>query len=961
MNNLHFNTEYSFFESPTKVKDYVENARKLGLNQLVITDHNNVHGYGEFRKYCHINNIKPIFGIDLDVEEGRVILLAKNNGGFLEIKELSFKKSKEEKISINDINDKNLFIINHPIFGIKKPEQLLSKFNDFYFYEQNNSKTNIFIKDARIINNESYPSLEIISKLKESKLDNKNNYVFGLLNENVDQKLIDTIDNILNNCNVIFDEKQNMLPTFCDNPLDYLKDEIKIKINIRKDLLNFNQEIVKERLKYELSVIEKMNVENYFLIISDLINWAKENNISVGPGRGSVSGSLIAYVLGITQINPLQYNLYFERFLNEERISMPDIDIDIQDDRRDDVINYLKNKYGYNNVSQICTFQRIGAKQALKDCGKFLDISFARMNEITKLISGSDTLKESYEKNLKFKSLIDSEEIFTKLYEYSLLIESLPRQVGIHAAGVVISKEPIINSIPISSIDGNIVTQLPMEFIEDWDLLKIDLLGLRTLTIIKKMESEVIKIFDKNFKFDEIPLSDEKANKLLSSAKVLGIFQLESPGMMSTIQKVQINKFDDLVDTISLFRPGPLSNIPKYIENKNNKGSIEKISSEYDKIVSSTNGIIIYQEQIMEIIQKVAGLSFAKADILRRAISKKKKEDIIEMNQIFIEGAKNNNIVPTVAQKIYDQIVKFAEYGFNKSHAVAYATLSYRMAYLKARYPLCFYAGIISLTSSIDVINKSVIEARELKFNIESPMINKISRDINHDKQKTLYLPLTFVKGLGLAANNKILDEFEKNGSFKDFFNFIARCKRASIGDSIIDILIESNTLREFGNMNTLINNKVKALSYASAISYEDKNTKEIILDLEAKQPKLEIFEEDLELESKNEIKYLGMIYNAFATSKYESNDKLNNLKVGIEYKIALYINNKKQLMTKFKKEAYCVEVSDSSTTETIWFNEKYKNVFDQINKGEIGYATILKLDRAGKKYINITKWEKIK
>ena len=432
------------------------------------------------------------------------------------------------------------------------------------------------------------------------------------------------------------------------------------------------------------------------------------------------------------------------------------------------------------------------------------------------------------------------------------------------------------------------------------------------------MESEVIKIFDKNFKFDEIPLSDEKANKLLSSAKVLGIFQLESPGMMSTIQKVQINKFDDLVDTISLFRPGPLSNIPKYIENKNNKGSIEKISSEYDKIVSSTNGIIIYQEQIMEIIQKVAGLSFAKADILRRAISKKKKEDIIEMNQIFIEGAKNNNIVPTVAQKIYDQIVKFAEYGFNKSHAVAYATLSYRMAYLKARYPLCFYAGIISLTSSIDVINKSVIEARELKFNIESPMINKISRDINHDKQKTLYLPLTFVKGLGLAANNKILDEFEKNGSFKDFFNFIARCKRASIGDSIIDILIESNTLREFGNMNTLINNKVKALSYASAISYEDKNTKEIVLDLEAKQPKLEIFEEDLELESKNEIKYLGMIYNAFATSKYESNDKLNNLKVGIEYKIALYINNKKQLMTKFKKEAYCVEVSDSSTTETI-------------------------------------------
>lgn len=960
INTLHFFSEYSFFESPTKIKDYVEFAKKNNLKQIVLTDHNNIHGFGEFRKYCFLNEIKPIFGIDLDLEEGRVILLAKNNNGFQEIKNLAFKKSTNKKILLSHISDENLYIINHPKFGIKNINDAKLKYKDFYFYIKEDPKSNVFLKDTRIIDEKFKASLKIINELKENEIDD-DNYLFGEIIENIDNKLISKIDEILNNCNVSFTKTKNMLPIFCENPMKKIKQMIKEKLSLKKDIFKFNEEVVRERIKYELSVIEKLNVENYFLIISDLIDWAKKNDISIGPGRGSVSGSLVAYILGITQINPLEFNLYFERFLNEERISMPDIDIDIQDDQREEVINYLKNKYGKENVSQICTFQRIGAKQALKDCGKFLNINFARMNEITKLISGSDTLEWSYNNNLKFKSLIDSEEILSKLYEDSLLIESLPRQVGVHAAGIVLSKEPIINSIPTFDLDGNIVTQLPMEFLEEWDLLKIDLLGLRTLTIIRKIEEEIIKNFDKNFNFYLIPLQDEKTNKLLTSSKVLGIFQLESPGMTSTIKKVGINKFEDLVDTISLFRPGPLSNIPKYIENKNNPSLIEKISPQYDKIVRSTNGIIIYQEQIMEIIQKVSGLNFAKADILRRAISKKKKEDIIEMKRTFVEGANKNNISIDVAEKIYDQIVKFAEYGFNKSHAVAYATLSYRMAYLKARFPLCFYSGIISLTSSIDVINKIVLEARELKFNIESPMINKISTKINHDKRNTLYLPLTFIKGLGLAANTKILNEFEKNGPFIDFFNFVARCKKASIGDSIIDILIESNTLREFGNITTLINNKTKALSYASAISYEDKDTQEIILDLNAKVPQLEVYEQDLDFEAKCEIKYLGMIYNAFPTSKYESNDKLSNLKVGIEYKIPLYINDKKQVMTKFNKEVKCIEVSDSSKKETIWFNEKSLDIYKTIEKGEIGYATILKLERNAKNYFNILKWEKIK
>lgn len=960
INNLHFYSEYSFFESPTKIKEYVEWGKKNNLKALVLTDHNNIHGYAEFRKYCQNENIKPIFGINLDVEDVQLILLAKNNEGFSEIKELSYKKSQEKNISFNEISDQNLFIILNPNFKIQNINKLQELWTDFYFYNKDHKDSNIYVKDCRILNSSTYQSLFIINKLKEVTLDENQDYCIEKQDIEIKKIYVDNIQKIIDKCNVAFQEKQNMLPNFCDEPFTFLQNLIQQNLKTKKDLQSFDQLVIKNRIDYELSVIKKMNVENYFLIISDLINWAKKNKISIGPGRGSVSGSLIAYLIGITEINPLQYNLYFERFLNEERVSLPDIDIDIQDDRREEVISYLKNKYGFDHVSLICTFQRIGPKQALKDCGKFLDISFSKMNEITKLISGNDSLMESYKNNDRFRALIDSEEIFTNLFEYSLLIQSLPRQTGIHAAGVVLSKNKIIDSIPIMEIDGNLVTQFSMEFIEDWDLLKIDLLGLRTLTIIQRIENEIQEIFNKDFRVEDIPFNDEKTNKLLSSAKVLGIFQLESPGMQKTLTNVKIDQINDLIDTISLYRPGPLQNISTYIKNKNDPKNIEKICPEYDEIVAQTHGIIIYQEQIMEIIQKVAGLSFSKADILRRAISKKKKEDIIAMEKYFIEGAIKNNISEEIAQKIYNQILKFAEYGFNKSHAVAYATLSYRMAYLKTRYPLCFFIGIITLTVSIDAINKYVMEAKEFKFNILSPMINKISNKICHDKKNSLYLPLTFIKGFGEAAHEKIYKEFKENGKFKDFFDFIARAKKSNIGSSIIDILIESNTLREFGNMNTLINNKVKALSYANVVLYENKDTNEITLNQDIKKPTLEVYEKDLITESKNEIKYLGMVYNSFLTSQYETNDLLVNLKTGVEYKIVLLINKKKQTMSKFKKLLYWIEVSDSSKKEIIWFNEKNKELFDSINENELGYATVIKKSWGDKENINIYKWERI-
>lgn len=339
------------------------------------------------------------------------------------------------------------------------------------------------------------------------------------------------------------------------------------------------------------------------------------------------------------------------------------------------------------------------------------------------------------------------------------------------------------------------------------------------------MEQNIQQIYDPNFRVEQIPLNDPKTNRLLSEAKVAGIFQLESPGMMATLEKVKVDCFTDLVDVISLFRPGPMSNFPKYLKNKANPQLIPHINEAYDQVIRQSHGIIIYQEQIMEIVQKVAGLSFAQADILRKAISKKNRIEIAEMQALFIKGALNQGTPLKVAEQIYHEIEKFAQYGFNKSHAVAYATVSYKMAYLKTKFPICFYSVLINLTAAVESINRYVKEARLLRFNIESPSVNKVSQEILHNKKDTIWLPISFIKGIGMAVMQKLIKELATNGPFQSFFDFICRAKMINLGNSAIDILIEANALREFGNMKTLMHNKTQAFNYAAVALTQDKTS----------------------------------------------------------------------------------------------------------------------------------------
>lgn len=958
--NLHFASEYSFSESPTNLNEYVNFAKANGITTLALTDHNFVFGFAEFRKLCQMHGIKPIYGIDLDVADFRVILLAKNKAGFDEICQLSYQKSQGQTIHLDMLNDQNLFIINHPTYGTKTPQMLQARFQDFYFYDPNDPKSNIFINDNRIVDLKKEEALFFVNQLGGNPLSEFQSFLFSQDYQLASHLVQQTIA-IANRCNVIFNEKANLLPSVSGNPNQTLADLVAAGLKARQLLLDLGDaRLIQQRIDYELAVISQMAVANYFLIIADLVTWAKTTGIAIGPGRGSVSGSLVAFLLGITEINPLEYNLYFERFLNAERITMPDIDIDIQDDRREEVLHYLKTKYGYHHVAQICTFQRIGAKQALKDAGRFLNVDFVEVNELSKLIPGHEGLKAAYQNNPRFQARIESNETFVKLLDLATKIESLPRQSGIHAAGVILSKDPIIQACPVMAVEQNLVTQFSMEHLEDWSLLKIDLLGLRTLTIIKRIEASVRQLFEPNFDTNRIPLDDAKTNKLLSEAKVAGIFQLESPGMMSTLSKVKINRFLDLVDVISLFRPGPMSNLPKYLKNKAHPELIAQINAAYNQVIQQTNGIIIYQEQIMEIVQRVAGLSFAQADILRKAISKKNWDEINQLQQLFIKGAIANGINQATAQQIYEAIEKFAQYGFNKAHAVAYATLSYKMAYLKTRFPICFYSVIIELTAATETVNRYVNEARSLRFHIESPAVNKLAPTIVHNNRDTIWLPITFIKGIGAAAGQKLVQELQAHGPFRSFFDFICRAKAVHLTDSVVDILIEANALRQFGNIPTLKHNKARAYNYALVALEPGDSDSNWRIDPTVKVPQIEFRPDDLVQTAQYETKYLGMIYNAFITAQYEGPDKLANLKPGIEFIIAIHINKKRQMVNKFNRMSYILDISDSSGQDVVFFNETNKQLFDQIQPHTIGYAKLLRVVRQGKYHLYLNGWKEI-
>ena len=561
---------------------------------------------------------------------------------------------------------------------------------------------------------------------------------------------------------------------------------------------------IHERLEHELKIIKDMGFVSYFLIVWDFIHYAKEKGIPVGPGRGSAAGSIVSYLLGITDINPLKYGLLFERFLNPQRLGLPDIDIDFCYERRQEVIDYVTNKYGQENVAQIITFGTMQARAVVRDVGRVMGLSYADVDRIAKMIPPDPTitLKDALTSERELNNLYKSDPEITRLIDTALQLEGLNRHASIHAAGVVIADRPLNNYMPLFKTgDEQVTTGFSMGILEKIGLLKVDFLGLRTLTvidqtlkIIKETTKEVIDI-------DNIPLDDAPTYKLLSSAQTIGVFQVESSGMRDLLKKLEPSRFEDLIALLALYRPGPIGSgmLDDFIQRKHNRVPIRYDHPKLEAILKETYGIMVYQEQIMQAASSLAGFSLAQADLLRRAMSKKFPEVMEKQRKDFVQGCLKNTISTTVANKIFDLIEYFSGYGFNKSHSAAYAMISYRTAYLKANYPVEFMAALLtSERDNTDKIVEYVNEATRMGLKVLPPDVNESDILFKVVDKKTIRFGLLAVKNVGFGSAESIV-EARRHGQFSSIQDLCQRIDPRLVNRKVLESLIKCGALDYFG------------------------------------------------------------------------------------------------------------------------------------------------------------------
>ncbi len=636
------------------------------------------------------------------------------------------------------------------------------------------------------------------------------------------------------------------------------------KFVLKKNPQSNSKEITKlykERLEHELNIIKKMDYSGYFLIVSDYIKWAKKNNIPVGPGRGSGAGSLVAYSLDITDLDPIEFGLIFERFLNPDRISMPDFDIDFCEEKRDLVFEYLKSKYK-NGVAHIITFGKLKARMALRDIGRVLGLPYGHVDRICKMIpfdpSRPLSLQESIAREPRFKEEEKNNPKVKKLIELSLKLEGLNRNSATHAAGVVIAGEKLSEEVPLyKDASSELVlpsTQFDMHSSENAGLVKFDILGLNTLTLIQKT-IDILKNKSIDLDISKIPLDDNKIYEMLSTGETTGLFQLESSGVRSSLRQMKPNKFEDIIALVALYRPGPMNNIPLYNECKNGLKKPDYIHKSLETILKPTYGIIIYQEQVMQIAQTLAGFTAGEADILRKAMGKKKRKELEKQEEKFIKGAEKNRIGKDIAAFIFQKIKPFAEYGFNKSHAAAYALIAYQTAYLKKYYPEDFIAATMSTElSNTDKLREFVEELKRLKINIIRPDINLCFADFKSEKNKIFYA-LSGIKSVGKEAISNLINERKKNGPFKSVNNFIIRANPKDINKLQLEGLVKAGAFDSLEKNRNLLFNSIPKLIQINKGLWEEKQSKQnSLFSLKSDEEEL-IFEmEKVKPWTKNEI-----------------------------------------------------------------------------------------------------------
>ncbi len=832
---LGIKSDHSLLKSMIKIDNLITFLKQNNLQACGICD-DNMYGVIEFYHKCKLNGIKPLIGLCVMLENHPLYLYALNYLGYQNLLKLNTLKQQKE-LSIMDLEkySRNILCIiayaDMQIFSNLEAilEAIYEKVYLGYVseYEKNNALINtkniVFFNIIQALNAKDTNYLKYLDMIDNNTNVNtekikdysKNYYLTDFSKEDVltTQMVADLINLEIPYNNKYIPKYKNL-----DNSTSYL-DTLTHK-GLLKRLKGKYQENYFQRLDYELSVIKQMGFVDYFLIVYDYILYAKKNDILVGPGRGSAAGSIVAYSLGITDIDPLKYDLLFERFLNKDRITMPDIDIDFEDIKRGQIIDYLKETYGAYNVANIMTYSSLTSKQVLKDVGKILDFPESKLNELLKLIDAKVPLIINYRQNLNIQNKIKTDKQYQELYKIALKLEGLKRQISTHAAGVVISNEIIDNLIPVVLNNENILTGCTMEYLEDLGLIKMDILSIRNLRTIHDVLNLIEKNTGQKIKLAEIPLDDKDTLDMFKTGNTIGVFQFESEGMKSFLQKLKPSSFEEIIAAIALFRPGPMDNIDEFIKRKEGKSPIDYIHEDLKDILKNTYGIIVYQEQIMQILVKMGGYSYSEADNIRRAMSKKKKEVMQQEKNHFISKAMEKGYTQTCADKVYDLILKFANYGFNKSHSVAYALVGYQMAYLKAHFSTIFYANLLNMSISSEIKTNEYLQVVKTSgMVIYGPNINE-SDNTYKIKENNLLLPLGVIKNVGQVAVKEIIVEREK-GKFTDFFDFVRRCYGKSVTKKVIEALIYAGALKDFNQTKkTLINNLDSAITYAE-LTYE--------------------------------------------------------------------------------------------------------------------------------------------
>ena len=927
---LNIKTGNYLLSSMIKIKELVKMAKNNNLTALTITD-NNMYGVLDFYKECKTNNIKPIVGLEVTIDEKIFILYAMNYEGYKNLIKISTVKENITIEKITNLSENVLCIVpynSRKIYNTlnKIYENIFIGYKDEIEKEKIKSDNKVYMHEILCLTKEDEEYLKYLHAIRDGKtikeIDNINNVSLFPLEDKKEK----TNEKIYNLCNLEIKFHNDLMPEINQNPYDTLKQ--KCIEAMRKKFDKIAPKKYVERLKYELKIINDMGFCNYFLIVEDYVNYAKQNNILVGPGRGSAAGSLVAYLLNITNIDPVKYDLLFERFLNPERITMPDIDIDFEALRRDEVINYCIQKYGEKKVAPIISFTTLGSRQVIKDVGKVLETENKKIDTLSKMLDPKASLIENY-KNKRVKDYLNINDELKRVYKIGLKLEGLKRHTSVHAAGIVMSKCDLDEVIPLSKHHNFYTTGYDMTYLEEIGLLKMDFLAIKNLNLISDILKEI-----KDLNFDDIPLDDKKTIDLFNQGNTIGIFQFEKEGMIKFLKKLKATSFNDIVAAIALYRPGPMQNIDTYIRRKQGKEKIDYIHPTLENILKPTYVIVIYQEQIMGIARTMASYSFAQADLLRRAMSKKKEDILLKEKPKFINQSLKNGYTKEKAEEVYNLILKFASYGFNKSHSVGYAMVAYKMAYLKANHKIIFLKNLLSL--AINSADKTMEYINECKLN----KINVILPDINHStnnyiiyKGDILY-PLNNLKNIGSNATKQILIEREKS-PFKDIFDFVRRTYKEAVTIKVIQNLILSGAFDRLGyNRRTLIENLELILNYGEIGEY---------LDNDVFKPELEIKEEYNKHELMNfELEVFGFYISNHPIQeyklKYPNIIELKNINNYFDKNITtiIYVNRVSTTTTKKGEKMMFITGNDElDKIDLVSFPKAY-NKYPNIKKGDI-------------------------